>query len=156
MDIFTVSLFGHREIDDIWGVREQIARAIKPLIQEKTYVTFLVGRNGEFDECAAAAIKRVQKEVGKENNEMILVLPYRVANLESYEAYYDSIMIPAAVYGVHPKSAITRKNRWVIEQSDLVIVCVERDEGGAYQAMKYAEKLKKRVVNLKKMLFDSE
>ena len=149
MEVFTVSLFGHREINDIWGVREQIARLIKPLIQEETYVTFLVGRNGEFDECAAAAIKRVQAEIGNENSEMTLVLPYQVADMESYEKYYDSIIIPEAVYGVHPKSAITRKNRWMVECSDLVIVYVGREEGGAYKAMRYAEKLKKRIVNLK-------
>ena len=151
MEIFTVSLFGHREIDDIWGVREQIARVIKTLVQEKAYVTFLVGRNGEFDECAAAAIKRIQTEMGNENNEMTLVLPYKVADLESYEKYYDNVIIPEAVHGVHPKSAITHKNRWMVEGSDLVIAYVEREEGGAYKAMKYAEKLKKEIINLKSL-----
>jgi len=153
MEVFTVSLFGHRKIDDVWGVREQIVRVIKPLIQEKMYVTFLVGRNGEFDECAAAAIKRVQAEIGKENNEMTLVLPYQVADMEAYEKYYDNIIIPEAVYGVHPKSAITRKNRWMVEGSDLVIVYIEREDGGAYQAMRYAARLEKRIVNLKNLSF---
>lgn len=40
------------------------------------------------------------------------------------------------------------KNQWMIEQSDLVIVYIERKEGGAYTAMKYAEKLNKKVINL--------
>lgn len=91
-----------------------------------------------------------------ENNDITLVLPYMVADLEYYEKYYDSIIIPESVYGVHPKSAITLKNRWMIEQSDLVIVYVARKKGGAYTAMKYAEKLNKNVINIcKKETFSS-
>ena len=107
----------------------------------------MIGRNGGFDEYVASVIKFVQREVGKDNNDMTLVLPYTVANLEYYEKYYDSIVIPDNVDGVHPKFAITIKNRWVVEQSDLVIVNVERNKGGA-MAMKYAEKLNKKIINL--------
>ena len=148
MTIFTVSLFGHRKIEDLWQLNKQLAPIIKELIQTKQYVSFLIGRNGEFDEFAASVIKCVQKEVGKENNDITLVLPYTVANLEYYENYYDNVIIPENVYGVHPKSAIPLKNRWVIEQSNLVIVYVEHDQGGAYAAIKYANKLNKEIVNL--------
>ena len=77
-----------------------------------------------------------------------MVLPYTVADLEYYEKYYDSIIIPESLHGAHPKAAITLKNRWMIEQSDLVMIYVEREKGGAYAAMKYAEKLNKRIINL--------
>ena len=148
MTIFTVSLFGHRKIEDLWQLNKQLAPIIKELIQAKQYVSFLIGRNGEFDEFAASVIKCVQKEVGKENNDITLVLPYTVANLEYYENYYDNVIISENVYGVHPKSAISLKNRWMIEQSNLVIVYVEHDQGGAYAAIKYANKLNKEIVNL--------
>ncbi|MBQ9802303.1 MAG: hypothetical protein IJW51_04455 [Clostridia bacterium] len=111
MNIFTVSLFGHREIDDLRQLNDQLFPIIKELIQTKAYVAFLIGRNGEFDEYAASVIKHVQKEVGKENNHITLVLPYTVADLEYYEKYYDSIIIPESLYGAHPKIAITLKNR---------------------------------------------
>ncbi len=148
MNVFTVSLFGHREIDSMWQLNERLAPIIKELIQTKMYVSFFVGRNGVFDEYAASVIKQMQKELGKENNDMTLVLPYKVSNLEYYEKYYDSIMIPECVYDAHPKSAITLKNRWMVECSDLVLVYVERNKGGAYAALKYAKKLNKNVVNL--------
>ena len=148
MNVFTVSLFGHREIDDLRQVEYKLAPIIKELIQTKPYVNFLIGRNGEFDEYAASVIKRVQRAIGAENNEITLVLPYTVSKIEDYEKYYDSIIIPEGVYGVYPKSAITLKNRWMVEQSDLVIVFVERDKGGAYKAMKYAEKQDKGIINL--------
>jgi hypothetical protein len=68
--------------------------------------------------------------------------------VEYYEKYYDHIIVPESVYGVHPKVAITLKNRWMVEQSDLVIAYIERDKGGAYKAIKYAEKRNKKVINL--------
>ena len=69
---------------------------------------------------------------------------------EYYEKYYDSILIPECLYGAHPKSAITLRNRWMVERSDLVIVYVERNKGGAYAAMTHAKKLNKEIVNLYK------
>ncbi len=148
MNIFTVSLFGHREIKDLQQVNRRLAPIIKECIQTKPYVSFLIGRNGEFDEYAASVIKHAQKEAGTENNDITLVLPYTVKDLEYYEKYYDSIIIPESVYHTHPKSAIAQKNRWMIEQSDLVIVYVEHDKGGAYTALKYAKKLHKDTINL--------
>lgn len=151
MDIFTVSLFGHREISNLRRLEELLYPIIKDLIKSKSYVSFLVGRNGEFDEYTASIIKLIQKELGKENNEINLVLPYKVADIEYYEKYYDSIIIPPSIQGAHPKQAITLKNRWMVEMSDLVIVYVERENGGAYAAMKYAEKLNKNVVNIENL-----
>ncbi len=148
MNIFTVSLFGHREIYDLRELENRLAPIIKELIKTSFYVSFLIGRNGEFDEYAASVIKRTQEDVGKENCEISLVLPYTVSKLEYYEKYYDSIIIPEHLRHVHPKSAITLKNMWMIEQSDLVIAYVEHNFGGAYTAMKYAKKLNKNVINL--------
>lgn len=153
MNIFTVSLFGHREIDNLRQLDDKLAPLIKEIIQAKPYVSFLIGRNGEFDEYCASIIKRAQKEVGKENNDLTLVLPYTVAKIEYYEKYYDDIIIPEKVYGAHPKSAITLKNRWMIEESDLVIIYIKRKSGGAYTAMKYAKRLNKTIINLESLSY---
>ena len=126
----------------------QLTPLIQRLIQTNSYVSFLIGRNGEFDEYAASVIKLVQKAVGKEKSDISLVLPYKVARLNDYEKYYDGIIIPESLSNAHPKSAITLKNRWMIEQSDLVIIYVEHRHGGAYTAMKYAERLNKKIIVL--------
>ena len=146
--IYTVSFFGHRKLYDLRRIEQRLSPLLKELIQTKKYVTFLIGRHGEFDEYAASVIKRVQKEVGSHNNDLTLVLPYTMADIEYYEKYYDNIVIPECVDGAHPKFAITLKNRWIVEQSDLVIVNVEDNNGGAYIAMKYAEEINKKIVNI--------
>jgi len=148
MHFFTVALFGHRESSDLKRIQEALAPIIKKLVLKEDYVLFYIGRNGTFDECAASVIKSVQHEYGTGNSELLLVLPYEVAEIEYYDEYYDCVYIPECVEGVHPKSAITKRNRWMVERADLVIVNVEKSHGGAYAAMKYAEKLHTRVINL--------
>ncbi|MBQ9785665.1 MAG: hypothetical protein IJW29_09805 [Clostridia bacterium] len=109
-----------------------------------------VGRNGEFDVYAATVAKRVQNDTGKENNTLICVLPYRQKDMCYYEKYYDHVMIPECIGRSHPKSAITKRNRWMVEQADLFACYIERESGGAYTALKYAEKLQKQIINLSK------
>ena len=148
MDFYTVSLFGHRKIENLFRLEDVLVPVIKDLMLTKEYISFLIGRNGEFDEFAASVIKRLQKEVRKDNNDMTLVLPYVVANLEYYEKYYDSVLIPEIMHDVYPKFAIPLKNRWMIDRSDLVVVYSEHERGGAYTALKYAEKKNKRIIRL--------
>ena len=147
MEFLTVSLFGHRIIDDR-GVERKLTPILRDLIQSKSHVAFLVGRNGEFDELAARIIKALQREIGKEKSDIVLVLPYVMNNIEFYEKYYDNIIIPDEVEIVHPKSAITKRNRWMIDHSDMVVAYVEHAYGGAYTAMCYAERQGKDIVRL--------
>ena len=148
MDIITVSLFGHREILDLRRLDSKLFPIVKSLMSRHEYITFLIGRNGEFDEYSASIIKRAQKVMGKELSELNLVLPYSVKSIEDYEKYYDNIIIPESVSGAHYKVAIVQRNRQMVEESDLVLVYVDKQSGGAFTAMKYAEKLNKRVINL--------
>lgn len=148
MNSLTVALFSHREIEDLRLLEHRLVPIVSELLRENAYVGFLLGRNGEFDEYAASVIKGVQRQHGKECCELSLVLPYTVSDIQYYEKYYDSIIIPECVYRTHPKAAITLRNRWMIEQSDLIIFYVQNQKGGAYSSMKYAEKLNKQRINL--------
>lgn len=150
MNDFIVSLFGHREIRDLYRMEEGLVKLLKELIQAKPYVVFLVGRNGEFDEYAASVIKRMRREINDESSELDLVLPYTVSDIEYYEKYYDDVIIPERSSAAHRKNAITQRNRWMIERSDLIVCYVERENGGAYDALRYAERLGKQIINLAK------
>ena len=146
-ETYRVVLFGHRNFDAHRTLDEQLYPLLQNLIQTKPFVEIYIGRNGEFDIYAATVVKRVQNSTGKANNEFICVLPYPEKDMEYYEKYYDNVMIPD-IGKVHPKGAITKRNRWMIEQADLVICYIEREKGGAYTALKYAQKLEKAIINL--------
>ena len=118
---------------------------MKELLRTKDFVEFYIGRDGEFDIYAASIIKRVQMAIGTENSELNLVLPYVRKDIEYYEKYYDRVSIPISA---HPKLAITKRNKWMVEQADIVICYIERKKGGAYAAIRYAETLGKAVLNL--------
>ena len=50
LNTFTVSFFGHRVIEDPLRIEQHLETLIRKLLQEKEYVEFLVGRDGEFDQ----------------------------------------------------------------------------------------------------------
>ena len=147
---YRIALFGHRSFCNHKILDEQLYLLIKELINTKPFLEIYIGRNGEFDIFAASVIKRVQKAMGKENSELIGVFPYSQKDMEYFEKYYDAVVIPECIGRMHPKGAITKRNRWMVEQADCLICYVERENGGAYNAMKYAEKLSKKVINLAK------
>ena len=139
LDIYRVSFIGHREVDSFRLVEEQIEDIVKDLIQTKEYVEFYVGRNGEFAIMVASVIKRAQRDYGKANNSLILVIPYPIADMEDMENYYDEVWYPQELYRVHYKAAITKRNEWFVNNSEMLVAYVERDNGGAYECLKKAQ-----------------
>ena len=67
---------------------------------------------------------------------------------DDYLIYYDDVEISQNAAGAHPKGAMQIRNREMVDRSDLVIFCVERSSGVAYQTMKYAMKQEKIILNL--------
>ena len=149
-DKLTVSLFGHRIIEDYVTVEAKLYELLRIVMQrENREIEFLVGRNGDFDQMAASVIRKLKKDTGNDNVFLTLVLPYETAelrnNTEAFESYYDSIEICDSK---NFRYAIVERNRDMIDRSDMVVVYVKNESGGAYQSLKYAEKNQKRVVNL--------
>ena len=150
MEPYFVSLFGHRDILEHRKIEQRLTKILRELASTKEFVEIYIGRNGEFDVFAASVVKRETKKDGYGNVGMTLVLPYGNKNEEYYETYYDGLIIPECVEGAHPKGAIKKRNQWMVERSDLVICFCERETGGAYYAMKYADSLGKKTINLAK------
>lgn len=152
MEIFTVAFFGHRYIDNPFRIEERLEEHIYRLLAEKEYVDFLVGRDGEFDQFASSAVLRVRKRYRDDNSSLILVLPYARAeylnNEESYHNYYSEVEISYEASKAHPKAAIQIRNREMVDRADLILCCIEREQGGAWQTIQYAIKQGKTVINL--------
>lgn len=64
LNIFTVSFFGHRSIERVSEIENRLDKLLHDIITQKEYVEFLIGRDGEFDLLASAAIKRTVREYG--------------------------------------------------------------------------------------------
>ena len=152
LDIYTVAFFGHRYIDNLFKLEELLEEQIRKLINEKEYVDFLVGRNGDFDQCASSTVLRVRKNVRDDNSSLILVLPYPTAeylnNEEYFHDYYSDVDISYAASKSHPKSAIQIHNREMVDKADLIICFIEENTGGAWQTIQYAIAQEKNIINL--------
>lgn len=152
LDIYTVAFFGHRYIDNILKVEEQLEEHIRKLLQEHVYVDFLVGRNGDFDQCVSSSVLRVRKNYRDDNSALVLILPYPTAeylNNEYYfHNYYTDVEISYTASAAHPKSAIQIRNREMVDRADLIICYIEHEKGGAWQTVEYAIKQGKTVINI--------
>lgn len=154
MNIYTVSFFGHRDVRNMFAIEERLNPILRDLINNKEYIEFLVGRDGEFDQLISSAIIRAKEKYAYGNVSHILVLPYECAdyrdNKESFEQYYDEVQICTESLKAHFKAAILERNKSMVRHSDLVICYVERRSGGAYQTVSYAKKQRKKIINLYK------
>ena len=152
MNLYAVSFFGHRQIDNVFIIEQRLEMMIRKLLVSKEYVEFLVGRDGEFDQLVASTVRRCKRAIRDDNSALVLVLPYATAeyrnNEQSFHEYYDEIEICAESAEKHFKSAHQTRNRSMVDRSDLVVFCIERNSGGAYQTMQYAKKANANIINL--------
>ena len=154
MNTYTVAFFGHRILSDHFAIESRLEPILHDLINKKEYVEFLVGRDGEFDQLVSSMIRKAKESYAYGNVSHILILPYDRAdyrdNRECYEAYYDEIEICPEAAAAPPKAAILVRNKCMIDHSDLIISAIERNTGGAFKAVRYAEQQGKTVLNLAK------
>ena len=152
MNLYAVSFFGHRQIDNVFVIEQCLETMIRELLLSKEYVEFLVGRDGEFDQLVASTVRRCKRTVRDDNSALVLVLPYATAeyrnNEQSFQTYYDEVEICAESAEKHFKSAHQIRNRTMVDRSDLVVFCVAQNSCGAYQTMQYARKANTNIINL--------
>ena len=152
MEIYTVSMFGHRKINRHYEVEAILEEIITDLVTDKNYVKFLVGRDGEFDLLAASAVCQVKRKKGFKNSSLILVLPcatkHFLDNEKSYLEYYDDVEIFSRSEEKHIREAFRFRNKYMVDRSDMVICYAERNKDDAFLAKKYAERSGKEVVEV--------
>ena len=140
----TVCTFaGHREVYQA-NIADKLDEAISRIIKNDDCFRFLVGGMGDFDGMCSSAVRRAKRNYTNKQISLELILPYLTQELNEnksyYEISYDDVVVPIELAGVHYKSAITKRNRWMVDKSDWMIAFVYRDFGGAYTSLRYAEK----------------
>ena len=154
MNIFTVAFFGHRIIDNPFPVEQNLEKIIRELLHSKEYVEFLVGRDGDFDQLVSSTVRRCKRAVRDDNSALVWVMPYETAeyrdNEEAFHDYYDDVGVCGASAVGHFKGAHQKRNREMVDRADLIVCYIERENGGAWQTIKYAIGHDKAIINLAK------
>ena len=78
MNLFAVSFFGHRQVDDPFLIERQLESIIRELLLTKEYVEFLVGRDGEFDQLVSSTVRRCKRTI-RDDNSFKIVSTVRLA-----------------------------------------------------------------------------
>ena len=106
----------------------------------------LLGGYGGFDAFAYDCVRKFKKDHSATKS--VLVTPYLSVKEEGcLKNHYDSIVYPG-LESVPPRYAISHRNRWLVEQADVVIAYVSHRYGGAYAMYLYAKRKGKKIYNL--------
>ena len=104
----TCTFAGHREVYQPM-INAKIEKAIRELLQTDSEFIFYTGGMGEFDSKCASAVRLAKQKYPHLKICLALVLPYMSNKLNTekayYEYYYDEIIIPEELCGVHYKTA---------------------------------------------------
>ena len=138
------SFFGHRDVSD--SIEPLLYRTVCQLIEDGV-VYFQVGNQGFFDSMVLRVLRRAQEEhphIG-----YVVVLAYLPKDNVLWTPYReDEAFFPEELMRVHPRYAISKRNCWMIQRSDVVVTYIVRPYGGAARAAEYATKQGTRVINL--------
>ena len=105
-----------------------------------------LGGYGRFDDFALLCAKKFKQR--HPNAKLILITPYlKNTKMDLEKATFDSIIYPNLEH-VPPRYAISHRNKWMIEQADIVVCYVSHQYGGAYAMYADAKRKGKRIHNL--------
>lgn len=134
-----VTFCGHRQISQRKELENWLREKLQYLIHQGATV-FYLGGYGAFDHLAMTVLQEEKKL--HPAIELILVLAY--LNTKQDISNYDGTIYPP-LETVPQRFAISHRNRWMVENSDVVIGYVTHKWGGAATTLQYAKQKKKKI-----------
>ena len=108
---------------------------------------FYVGQQGAFDGIVRSVLKELVLVYPQIRYAVVLErLPPKRDEFDTRD--YSDTMLPEGIETIHPRFAISWRNKWMIKQSDYVVTYIAHSWGGAAQFGEMAERQKKEVINL--------
>lgn len=136
------TFFGHKDTPK--ETEPTLRSTLINLIENSNADVFYIGNNGSFD----MMVRRQLEELSH-----IYPIAYSVvlAYLPTEKNKYDNLtntIYPEGLENIPKRFAISYRNKWMIQQSDIVITYVTHSFGGAAQFKEMAIKQKKKVIEL--------
>ena len=136
------TFFGHKDTPK--EIEPTLRSTLIDLIENKNVNVFYVGNNGNFD----TMVRRQLEDLSQ-----IFPITYSVvlAYLPTEKSKNDNLtntIYPEDLETVPKRFAISWRNKWMIEQSDIVVTYVTHTYGGAARFQQLAERQAKIVINI--------
>ena len=138
----TVAFCGHSNVYYDTVIEEKLIHIVENLIINGA-TEFFTGGYGTFDKLSAKIIRILKEKYP--HIKSTLVIPY-------LDRKYDLSMYDDVVYPPLEKTplrfAISKRNQWMVNNSDVLVAYVEFHWGGAEKMLAYAKQKKKKIINI--------
>ena len=138
-----VTFCGHSSIGKTEVLQKELETTLRSVLAQGA-ARFYFGGYGDFDRLAAETLHALKPAYA--GIDAVLVLPYIDRKTET--GIYSRTCYPPIEH-VPRRFAITYRNRWMVDMSDVVIAYVLHDWGGAYQTLCYAKKRGRTIIHLR-------
>lgn len=140
--------FGHKDVP--LGLTEYLQPVLTDLIAEGVD-SFLVGNQSSFDSAILHTHRLLKQKYSHINYNVVLA--YMPGAKEDWSAYDPmETLYPEGLEAVHPRFAISWRNKWMVQESDVVVTYITHSWGGAAQFAELAERKQKQVINIASMM----
>ncbi|MBQ8766443.1 MAG: hypothetical protein IJZ16_06515 [Clostridia bacterium] len=136
------TFFGHKDTPK--EIEPTLRSTLIDLIENKNVNVFYIGNNGNFD----TMVRRQLEDLSH-----IYPITYSVvlAYLPTEKNKYDNLIntiYPEGLEAVPKRFAISWRNKWMIQQANVVVTYVTHNFGGAARFKEMAERQEKTIINL--------
>lgn len=136
------TFFGHKDTPK--EIEPALRSTLIDLIENKNVNVFYVGNNGNFDTMVRRHLEDLSQTYPITYS---VVLAYLPTEKNKYDNLTNTIY-PEGLETVPKRFAIPWRNKWMIQQSDIVVTYVNHNFGGAWQFKEIAIKHSKKVIEL--------
>ena len=138
------TFFGHRDCPA--SIKPILRAVVVELIEQHGVDRFFVGRQGAFDAMAHSVLQELA-EVHPHISYAVVLERLPEPRDKAVWDFSDTIF-PEGLEAVPSRFAISRRNEWMLKQSDFVVTYITHNWGGAAQYAEKAQRQDKRVLNL--------
>ncbi len=138
----TVTFFGHKDTPK--EIEPTLRTTLVDLIENHGATEFYVGNNGNFDTMVRRQLENLSQTYPITYNIVLAYIPTKKSEYDSF----TNTLLPEGIETIPKRFAISYRNKWMIQQSDIVVTYVTHTYGGAAQFKAMAERQGKTVIEL--------
>lgn len=142
MEKQTVTFFGHKDTPK--EIEPTLRTTLINLIENHNAVNFYVGNNGNFDIMVHYVLEDLSAVYPIQYAVVLAYLPVKKDESENL----NNTILPEDIETVPKRFAISYRNKWMLDHSDIVVTYVTHNFGGASQFKDLAERKGKRLIEL--------
>jgi len=144
----TCTFFGHRDCPV--SIKSKLRTVLIDLIENHMVDMFYIGQQGAFDSMVRSILKELVSVYPHIHYAVVLErIPSKRDEFDTRD--YTDTILPEGIEEIHPRFAISWRNRWMLKQSDYVVTYITRNQGGAAQFAQMAARQKKTIVKITDM-----